>query len=86
MAKSKVVALNRKIAETVVGGYRKVEETVVGGYQKIQETAVDGYNKVADAFVDNYLTKDGESVEKARKRLEQEKTAERKKSEKAEKA
>ncbi|MDD2979951.1 MAG: hypothetical protein PHN80_08265 [Hespellia sp.] len=72
MAKSKLVAANKKIAEKVAGGYKKIEETVVGGYQKIEDTAVGGYNKIADAFVDQYLTRDGESVEDARKRLAQE--------------
>ncbi len=61
MAKSKLVAANKKIAEGVVGGYKKIEETVVGGYKKIE-----------DAFVDQYLTHDGESVEDAKKRLQEE--------------
>lgn len=34
MAKSKLVKVNEKIAENVVGGYRKIEEGVVGGYKK----------------------------------------------------
>lgn len=63
MAKSKLVAANEKIAEEVVGGYKKIEETAVGGYKKIE-----------DAFVDRYLTHDGESVEDAKKRLQEEKT------------
>lgn len=61
MAKSKLVKANEKIAETVVGTYQKIEDTVVGGYTKIE-----------DAFVDRYLTKDGETVEEAKKRLKQE--------------
>ena len=63
MAKSKLVKVNEKIAEEVVGGYKKIESTVVGGYQKIE-----------DAFVDRYLTHDGENVEEAKARLK-EKTA-----------
>ena len=35
MAKSKLVKVNEKIAENVVGGYKKIEETVVGGYKKL---------------------------------------------------
>ena len=58
MAKSKLVTANKKIADSVVGGYKKIEETVVGGYRKIE-----------DAFVDQYLTHDGETVEDAKKRL-----------------
>lgn len=50
MAKSKLVAANKKIAETVVGGYKKVE----------------------DAFVDQYLTHEGETVEDAKNRLQEE--------------
>lgn len=62
MAKSKLVAANKKIEEKVVGTYKKIEETVVGGYTKIE-----------DAFVDRYLTKEGESVEEAKERLKREK-------------
>ena len=58
MAKSKLVKANKKIAEAVVAGYKKVEDAVVGGYTKIE-----------DKFVDNYLTRDGETVEEAKKRL-----------------
>lgn len=61
MAKSKLVKANEKIAEKVVRTYQKIEDTVVGGYTKIE-----------DAFVDCYLTKDGETVEEAKKRLKQE--------------
>lgn len=60
MAKSKLVKTNEKIAEKVIGTYQKIEDTVVGGY-----------NKIEDAFVDRYLTKDGETVEEAKKRLKQ---------------
>lgn len=55
MAKSKLVKVNEKIAEKVVGGYKKIENGAVGGF-----------NKIANKFVDNYLTKEGESVEEAR--------------------
>lgn len=61
MAKSKLVKTNEKIAEKVLGTYQKIEDTVVGGYSKIE-----------DAFVDRYLTKDGETVEEAKKRLKKE--------------
>ena len=39
------------------------------GYKKIEKGVVDGYTKIEDKFVDNYLTKDGETVEEAKKRL-----------------
>lgn len=61
MAKSKLVETNEKIAEKVMGTYQKIEDTVVGGYTMIE-----------DAFVARYLTKDGETVEAAKKRLRQE--------------
>ena len=58
MAKSKLVKANKTIEETVVGTYQKMEDTVVGAYTKIE-----------DAFVDRYLTKDGETVEEAKRRI-----------------
>ena len=75
MAKSKLVKVNEKIAEEVVGGYKKIEEGVVGGYKKIEDSAVGGFTKVADKFVDNFLTKEGESVEDAKARLSAEQKA-----------
>lgn len=62
MAKSKIVEVNEKIADTVVGGYKKIEQGVVKGYTKIE-----------DKFVETYLTKDGETVEEAKERLKKEK-------------
>ena len=58
MAKSKFVKVGKIIENAVVGGYKKVEETVVNGYTKVE-----------DAFVDRYLTREGETVEEAKKRL-----------------
>ena len=58
MARSRLVQVNEKIAEKVVGGYKKIEDAVVGGYQKVE-----------NAFVDRYLTRSGESVEDAKARL-----------------
>ena len=54
MAKSKLVEVNKKIENGVVGTYKKIENGVV-----------DGFNKISDKFVDNFLTKDGETVKKA---------------------
>ena len=61
MAKSKIVKATDQIAKAVTGGYKKIEESVVSGYTKIE-----------DKFVDAYLTKDGETVEDAKKRLKTE--------------
>lgn len=72
MAKSGFVKANEKIEKTVVGAFEKIEDTVVGGYTKIEDTVVSGYTKLEDAFVERYLTKDGETVEEAKKRLKRE--------------
>ena len=83
MAKSKLVKANEKIAETVVDGYKKIEDGVTGGYKKIEDGVVSGFTrmeegvvggltKIIDKFVDQFLTKDGETVEEAKKRLAQE--------------
>lgn len=77
MAKSKLVKANEKIAENVVSGYKKIEDTVVNSYQKIEDAFVGGYQKIEDKFVDAFLTKDGETVEEAKRRLAAE-AAERK--------
>ena len=61
MAKSKLVAANKKIEEVVVGGYKKIENGVVSGF-----------NKMADGFIDQFLTREGESVEEAKIRLQKE--------------
>ena len=75
MAESKFVKANEKIAEEVVGGYKKIEKGVVDGYRKIEEGAVSGFNKITDRFVDSFLTKEGETVEEAKARMEAEKKA-----------
>ena len=72
MAKSKLVKANEKIAENVVEGYKKIENRVVGGYKKIEDGVVGGFTKITDKFVDQFLTRDGESVEDAKKRLARE--------------
>ena len=37
--------------------------------EKIAEAVVDGFSHISDHFVDQYLTKEGESVEEAKARL-----------------
>ena len=69
MAKSKIVQANEKIATAVTGGYKKIETGVVKGYRKIEDGAVSGYTKLEDKFIDQFLTREGETVEEARKRL-----------------
>ena len=64
MARSKLVQVNEKIAEGVMGGYKKIEEGVVGGF-----------TKMTDRFVDQFLAREGESVEDAKKPLAEEQAA-----------
>lgn len=66
---SKFVEANEKIAEGVVKGYKKIEDGVVGGYKKIETGVVEGFGKVIDKCVEVLFTKEGESVEDAKKRL-----------------
>jgi len=66
---SKFIEANEKIAEAVVSGYKKIEDGVVSGYKKIEDGVVDGFNKVSDKFVEKLFTKEGETVEEAKKRL-----------------
>lgn len=75
MAKSKLVKANEKIAEGVVEGYKKIENGVVNGYKKIENGVVGGFAKMTDKFVDEFLTREGESVEDAKKRLSEEQAA-----------
>ncbi len=70
MAKNKLVDANEKIAEGVVSGYKKIETGVVGGYKKIETGVVSGFQKISDAFVDQFLTREGETVEDAKARLQ----------------
>ncbi len=60
MAKSKTLKAGKKVASVVTTAYNKVEGAVVGTYTKIE-----------DAFVERYLTKDGETVDEAKKRLKE---------------
>lgn len=72
MSNNKIVEANEKIAKGVVKGYKKIEESVVEGYKKIEDGVVGGFNKMTDKIVDKFLTKDGESVEDAKKRMNEE--------------
>ena len=58
-----------KITGGVVEGYQKIEDGVVAGYKKIETGAVEGFGKVVDKCVEVLFAKDGESVEDAKKRL-----------------
>lgn len=60
MAKSKLVKANKRISENLTSGFQKITDSVMGRYTNIE-----------DKFVDLYLTKDGETVEEAKKRLKE---------------
>lgn len=60
---------NEKIAEKVVATHKTIEKTVVGAYKATETGAVNGFNKVSDKFIEKFFTKDGESIEEAKKRL-----------------
>ena len=55
----------------------KIAEKVTSAYKHIENTAVNSYTKIEDAFVDRYLTRDGETVEEAKKRLKNRDSAEK---------
>lgn len=69
---SKFMEVNQKIAETVAEGMQKIEDGVVKGYKGIENGVVEGFTKVTDKMVETFLTKEGESVEDAKKRMAQE--------------
>ena len=48
-------------------GDEKIAENVVSGYKKIEDGVVNGFTKMTDGFVERFLTKDGESVEEAKR-------------------
>ena len=72
MAKSKLVKANEKIAKSVTEGFKKMSDGVVDGFNKMSEGVVAGYTKIEDKFVGEYLTKDGETIDEAKKRLKKE--------------
>lgn len=61
MAKSKIVKVVNKTADVATKAYKRIENAVTGTYTKIE-----------DKFVDNFLTKEGETIEDAKKRLKTE--------------
>lgn len=65
-----VVSGYTKIENGVVSGYKKIEEGVVGGYKKIEEGVVGGFSKLTDKFVGAFFTREGETVEQAKERMQ----------------
>ena len=67
---SKIVEANEKIAEGVVSVYRKIEDGVVGGYKEIEEGVVKGFGKLSDKCIEKLFSREGESLEETKARLE----------------
>lgn len=61
--------VRKAVEHGVVDAYQKIEDGVVGAYKKVETGAVDTYTKIENFFVDKIFTKEGESVEDAKKRL-----------------
>lgn len=59
----------KELVKRAVEGFKKVDN---GRIDKISNTVTNAFEKVADGFVGKYLTSKGESVEKAKARLEKE--------------
>ncbi len=59
---SKFAEANEKIAKSVAKGYKKIEDGVV-----------EGFTKVNDKIIEKVFSKEGETVEDAKKRLSGEK-------------
>lgn len=64
-----IADMGGKIVKTVTEGYKKIEDGVVDGYKKLEEGIVEGFNKVNDKMIEKLFTKEGETVEEAKERL-----------------
>lgn len=67
---AKIADQIEKISQGVTEGYKKIEDGVVGGYKKIETGAVEGFSKIVDKCVEKLFTKEGESVEDAKARMQ----------------
>lgn len=54
-----------KIADAV----EKIAQAVTQGYKKIENGAVGGFTRISDKCVEVLFTREGETVEEAKKRL-----------------
>lgn len=57
------------IEKGVKDGYKKIEDGVVNGYLKIQDGVVAGWHKVEDKCVVVLFSREGETVEQTKARL-----------------
>lgn len=65
-----LIEANEKIAEKVVRTHKAIESAVVNGYKATEVAAVSGFNKVSDAFIGKFFTKENETVEEAKVRMQ----------------
>ncbi|MCI7677823.1 MAG: hypothetical protein MSS16_07050 [Streptococcus orisratti] len=65
-----LIEANEKIAEKVVNAHKVVEKTVVNGYKVTETAAVNSFTKVSDKFIGKFFTKDNETLEEAKARLQ----------------
>lgn len=64
-----VAGAYQKMEDAVAGGYQKIETGVVEGYKKIENGVVEGFAKMTDRIVEKFLTREGETLEEAKKRM-----------------
>ena len=69
MIKAKLIKINEKVENAVSGAYKKLEGGVTSAYKKLENGVTGAYTSIEDKFVGSFLTKDGETVEEAKKRL-----------------
>ena len=63
------VDVNEKIADGVTKGFAGMCDGVVSGFNEMTEGVVRGSTAIEDRFVGTFLTREGESVKGAKKRL-----------------
>lgn len=71
MPKSKLVKVSHSIEKVVVDRYQQIENFFVNGYNQIENFFVTRFEKLTDRFIEHFLIQDHETMEEARKRLQQ---------------
>ena len=65
----KLKTMNKKIEDGVLNSYKAIEKGTVGAYKSIENAVVGTYKRIEDNFVDTFLREDGESVQEAKERI-----------------
>lgn len=58
-----------KVEDAVTSGYKAIENGVVDGYKRIETGVVEGFTRMSDKIVKKFLTREGETVEDAKQRM-----------------